>query len=375
MLKLLQSDSARPPVAVVGAGISGLVAAHSLHACGLKVKVFDKGRASGGRASTRRYGETAGPSGQGPDVCFDHGAQYFTARDPCFRRYVGSWLADGIAARWEGRIAVVKDGRAELKPGGPERFVGIPGMSAVARQLATDLDVTHRTRVAAIERRAGGWRLADDDGTPLGDFGAVVVSTPPAQAVPLLAGAPELAARAAAVGMRPCWAVMAVFDRRLELPFDGAFVEASALSWIARNGSKPGRARAECWVLHGSPEWSARHLEADHEDVCDRLLQAFFDAVGHEPRAPRFTRAHRWRYSIAEHPLDAGCLWDAGLQIGACGDWCSGSRIEGAFLSGKAIAGRVLGLAPQEDQPDEKAAPSDGAAWHLSRESRQRRAG
>ena len=217
-------------------------------------------------------------------------------------------------------------------------------MSAVARHLASGLGVARGTRIGGIERRGGRWRLASDEGNPLGEFGAVVVATPPAQAAPLLAAAPALAERARAVAMRPCWALMAAFDRELELPFDGAFVNGSALSWIARNGSKPGRPGGESWVIHGSPEWSTRHLEDGAEEVGGRLLAAFFDAVGIEPREPLFLDAHRWRYSIAESPLDAGYLWDADLAIGACGDWCRGSRIEGAFLSGMAIAGRVLGL-------------------------------
>ncbi len=331
-------------VAVVGAGISGLTVAHSLRACNLEVTVFDKARGPGGRASTRRHDRPHGIQGQTEPLSFDHGAQYFTARDPRFRRYVESWVGDGVAARWDGRIAVVDRGRVTFKEGGPVRFVGVPGMSAIARHLTLDLDIAYGTRVATIERHDERWRLASTDGGALGDFGAVVVSTPPAQAEPLLAGAPDLGARAAAVTLRPCWAMMVVFDQALELSFDGAFVESSPLSWIARNGSKPGRPKAECWVLHGSPEWSTRHLEDHDEDVGDALLTAFFAATGREPRVPLFARTHRWRYSIAENPLDTGCLWDAGLRIGVCGDWCSGSRVEGAFLSGQALASRVLAL-------------------------------
>ena len=97
-------------------------------------------------------------------------------------------------------------------------------------------------------------------------------------------------------------------------------------------------------MLHGLPAWSTAHLEAPKETVAERLFAAFFDATGLEPIAPRFVQAHRWRYALAENPLDAGCLWDADLKVGVCGDWCNNSRVEGAFLSGTAAAGRVLGL-------------------------------
>ena len=61
-------------IAVVGAGLSGLVVAEKLQSVGT-VEVFDKSRGAGGRMSTRYAG----------DYEFDHGAQYFTARSDAFR--------------------------------------------------------------------------------------------------------------------------------------------------------------------------------------------------------------------------------------------------------------------------------------------------
>ena len=74
-----------------------------------------------------------------------------------------------------------------------------------------------------------------------------------------------------------------------------------------------------------------------------KYTASFFSTAGSPPVEPVFAAAHRWRYAKAQNPLDDGCLWDRQAMIGLCGDWCCHSRVEGAFLSGAAMAGRVLG--------------------------------
>ena len=58
---------------------------------------------------------------------------------------------------------------------------------------------------------------------------------------------------------------------------------------------------------------------------------------------PDFAAAHFWRYAIPPEPLGTRCLFDPELAIAACGDWCGGPRVEGAYLSGVAAAGRMMG--------------------------------
>ena len=338
-----------PRVAVVGAGMAGVFAARTLRDHLLGVTVFDKARGPGGRLSTRRH--------EVEDVAlhFDHGAQYFTARDERFRRIVDAWIEEGVAQSWDGRIGVLKNGAVKSTRGTTERFVGVPGMSAMTRHLASSVEIVAGVRVGEIHREGedegSSWRLRAEDGCDLGRYDVVLVAVPPAQAVPLLAGSPALAARAGAVEMRPCWAVMAAFDSRLPLDLDGAFVDVSPLTWVARNASKPDRPDAETWILHASPEWTEAHLEDDAERVAYELLAAFLAAAGLETTVASFLRAHRWRYALAREPLEVGCLWDRERRLGACGDWCQGSRVEGAFLSGMAAAGRVLGLPEGEPLP------------------------
>jgi predicted NAD/FAD-dependent oxidoreductase len=330
--------SARHPVStprdvvVVGAGVSGLACARTLADLGRRVRVIEKSRGPGGRTATRREG----------DWRFDHGAQYFTVRDPRFARQVAAWREEGVVSLWPARIAVLETRQVEPKDGDTERFVGVPDMNAVCRHLAEDLDVTWRTRVTQIERDGDRWRLTAEDGTDLGTGDTVVVSAPPAQTAELLADvAPNLADRARAVDMAPCWAVMAVFDRPLETGFDGAFVHDSPLAWVARNASKPGRPDHESWVLHAGPDWSQAHLELEREDAAAQLFEAFRNAVGRLDADVLHLAAHRWRYALPREPLADACLFDRELRIAACGDWCGGPRVEGAFLSGLAAAETV----------------------------------
>lgn len=276
---------------------------------------------------------------------FDHGAQFFTVRDPEFRDVVNTWVSEGVAGRWTGRFATLGSNRVNSNDFHSEetvRYVGIPRMSSVARHLAKGMAVDFEATVLRVEMANGHWKVITDQGLLPTAFDAVVLAVPPEQAASILGFCCELLPGLDEVSMLPCWAVMVAFDEPLGLPVDAAFVHDSPLSWIARNSSKPRRRIEECWILHGSPEWSSHHFDAGADWISESLLSAFFKVTGYKTCAPTWVKAHRWRYALAANPLAKGCLWDPQEGVGVCGDWCHGSRVEGAFLSGKALASRIL---------------------------------
>jgi predicted NAD/FAD-dependent oxidoreductase len=318
-------------IAIVGAGIAGASAAAALARAGYSVVVLEKARGPGGRASTRR----------GDHAAFDHGAQYFTARDPAFRNALASPPLAAQWARWEGRIGAW-DGLEVHPVGDQERLVGVPGMNALARSLLGALPRRYGASVARVERQATTWRLLDAAGMLLARASALILTAPPSQSAALLGDqAPGLRALCEGVRMLPCWALMARYARTLEIDWDGLFMNEGVLSWCARNGSKPGRDGPECWVLHASPVWSADHLECEPAAVAGPLLAAFSAVAGAAAAKPTEVHIHRWRHALADPPLEIGCAWDPGLRIGLAGDWLAGSRIEGAWRSGQELAARI----------------------------------
>lgn len=317
-------DGSNMQIAIIGAGMAGLACATRLSEAGHEVALFDKGRGPGGRMAARRAeisGETVG---------FDHGAQYFTARDPEFRKAVEAWHAFGVVAPWPAA--------------GEEAWVGTPGMNGPIRAMASDLDVSWGTRIERIHRDSDRWKLETDHKSFVAD--ALVCAVPAEQAAVLLDdAAPDLAAVAQKVTSQPCWAVMAAFAERLEIEDDALRAPDAAISWAARNSAKPARAGGECWVLHASPARSREILELPKEEAAAVLLGDFFEQTGVSKVIPIHLAAHRWLYAMPGKPDSEAARYDASQRIGIAGDYLHSPRVEGAFLSGLALADEILGNA------------------------------
>lgn len=328
-----------PRVAVIGAGIGGLMLARTLRDHGIEITVFDKSRGVGGRVATRRV-EHDQPT---KSLSFDHGAQYFTARDARFRRLVHSWIQDGIVEPWMGRIVEVTCGGTvrEEKSRTP-RYVGVPSMNALAKHLAQDLPMCLGQRIVSLTRDRDRWCVHTDTGEHHDGFDLVVSNCPPVQTLDLIDQWTDLGNLVQSVAMRSCWALMVADERLQGVDFQGAFVNDGILSWVASNDHKPGRPATPSWVVHAAADWSASHLEDDPDEVRQTLLGAFEKVIQRSLDPPQHAVVHRWRYAVAEKPLEQEYLFDATTGIGVCGAWCGGSRVEAAFLSGAAMAGAIL---------------------------------
>lgn len=307
--------------AIIGAGMAGLTAASRLTAAGHDVTLFDKSRGLGGRMATRRV----------EGYSFDHGAQYFTAKGPDFRAQIADWQTHGATAEWfEGA------------------HVGTPGMTAPARDLASNLGtIVTSCQVTALARDARGWTISDPSG-PLDHppFDAVVLAIPAPQAVPLAASAGVTLPGLSEARYAPCWALMLVLPAAVQGLDDWSKPDDGTIAWIARNSTKPGRdAAIETIVVHATPKWSTDNLELSPDQARDLLMQRFRMLTG-VSGDPLYATAHRWRFALVETPAGHPCLWDARARLGACGDWCLGARVEAAFDSGRAMAEVLLATDP-----------------------------
>ena len=315
------SNSRDVRIGIIGAGMAGLACGSELAKHGIPTVLFDKGRGPGGRMATRRAEHN------GDMLFFDHGTQYFTAHDPAFTATIGKWLTRGVVANWPAA--------------GENAYVGIPGMNGPLKYMAKKLDVRWAERITQVTANDSGWLLQHDEGAE--QVSHCVCAIPAEQTAELLADVmPEMARFAGGVVSDPCWTVMAAFDERLPIDLDRIFNPKSDVVSAIRNSAKPDRAGPECWVIQGSTDYSREHLEDDANSAAPKLLARFFTQSGIEAVAPTYLMAHRWRYSAPQPHATPRVLWDDAGKIGAAGDWLVKPKVEGAWLSGRAMAEAVL---------------------------------
>ena len=87
--------------------------------------------------------------------------------------------------------------------------------------------------------------------------------------------------------------------------------------------------------MHATPAWTQAHLELKAEEIGPILIEEFQSLGG---SLPATWSAHRWRYASSDPSIAMGSVLDTETGIGICGDWLNGGRVEGAWLSGQALA-------------------------------------
>lgn len=157
---------------------------------------------------------------------------------------------------------------------------------------------------------------------------------------------------------------MVGFEKKLEVPFDAAFVNsAKGISWICRENAKPQRNSVlDCWLskellllfffflclqyyflsraVHGSAEFSENTVEKSADEIGPQLLNLFREELSSiSPskellfQEPKIQFVHKWRYASVSHCIEDPFLFDPNLRLGVCGDWCGGPRVEGEKIN------------------------------------------
>ncbi len=308
-------------IAVIGAGISGLVCAKHLVAGGQEVIVLEKSRSLGGRCATRKFGEHI----------VDTGAQYFTLRDPVLRKEIGK--VAGAQLKTISFPILINGKKGEVYRGGEERFYIGSGNNRLGAMLSDGLDVRKEVEGGAVTFVGKEWEVAGDR------YDVVVSSAPWPQSAKILGESQD------GVGYEPNltalleygggWsgAVYAQIDPSGEDP----------LSWVGCENAKAGRVAegSTVYVIQASAKYSRENLEKKPEEWVADLQSRFEKAYGVDAAKRGRVMSHRWRYARREKATGYPGKLPKGVYL--CGDSQVDSRLESVWRSGKETAEKILG--------------------------------
>jgi predicted NAD/FAD-dependent oxidoreductase len=360
-------------IAIVGAGITGLVCAQALQQQGHTVVVYEKSRGLGGRLATRRVGGT----------CADHGVRYLEP-DGDLGQLMGVLHDRKIVRSWRGAIArLLPDGSCQMLSHS-RRYVANEGMTAIAKWLAQGLTIHRHHRITAIVPESTGWTLnAEVSDHPPSQHSAdrVVLTVPAPQAVALLTpllsqGLPVSIVDAInAVTFEPCITAIATYDAErwddLEhsQAWHGLLFEAHPdLAWISFENSKrptlgqthpvPQPSTLPVFIFQSTATFAEQHLNTvDLYPVGQHLLKQATQHLYEWMDTPVNLAVHRWRYAIASRPHPKTYIsTQAPLPLVCAGDWCGGHQVIHAIHSGldaaHAIHDQFSKSAPQRSFSD-----------------------
>jgi renalase len=320
-------------IAIIGAGLSGLVTAHAL-AKVADIDVFEKSRGLGGRLSTR-YADP---------FQFDHGAQFFTAKTPAFQQWLKPLQEAGVVQQWDARFVDIQDHkitRTETWNDHNPHYVGSPKMNQIGKYLSADLNIHKQTKIETIRGEPQRWFLTDDAGAQHGPYDWVICATPAQQAAELLPSMFLNLLHVQNTKLTGCFTLMLGFDEPLPLDWDAACVTQSDISWISVNSSKPERPEGFSLCVLSTNPWAETHMEDNIEHIKAHLLEQASVVVGHDLSHASHISIHRWRYANSPKQPDKLSLIDTTQGLAACGDWCIEGRVEAAFTSALELSAQI----------------------------------
>lgn len=323
-------------VAIVGAGLSGLMAGRRLAGSSLSVALFESLPVAGGRAMTH-------PVGRGQA---DSGAQFFTARAPEFAAIVTQWLQDGLVFEWSRGWSDGSFGEAVAD--GYPRYAARGGFSMLAEQLAQGLSIYRSCPVDSLSIRGDRWIVTGPNLPSTVQARAALLCLPVPEALSILVGGDvavpiEEYQTLSAIHYGRCLCGLFEVEGADEMPFPGAVQRPEQnITWVADNLRKGVSTTSRTITAHAGRDASQAYWSMNDAEVLAWMwaeIGRWFSADTQMTNA----RLIRWPYAVPLSTYPERYLLSALVPLLAfAGDAFDGPQVEGAVLSGLAAADALL---------------------------------
>ena len=144
--------------------------------------------------------------------------------------------------------------------------------------------------------------------------------------------------------MQPNITVMVALRNKKELPISSIKFDDNMLAWAANENSKKRfKSNLNLWTLQASLKWSKKTINKYKTDksIMNKLISKFTQLTGLEKNKIIHKKIHGWKYSYNYQKTSLLSNWNKKYQLGICGDWFGGPKVENAWLSANDLAKKI----------------------------------
>ena len=302
-------------VIIIGSGIAGISSSLKLKSYGINSIIVDKGNFIGGRISTREVEKDSSSS------FFFHGAQFFTAKTPEFKKIIST----GVNGKY-----IKEFGNFD-----PKRYRGNKTMREFLLNLSKELHIQQKVKIIGIKPDNNKIKVLDNKIKEWISYDGVISTLPAPQNYELLNQFPSLQKTLNTGSYHACIALMFTFN---EIPsglntYYDFYKKPGILSWMAAGSS------LNVWTAHTNEEFSDLNFYKSKDflkkEIISSVKKIFFRSK------IKFHSLHIWKYAKVANKC-FGPQIDPKYSIAIAGDFLEGPNVEAAFISGKKAADLIF---------------------------------
>ena len=314
---------------VLGSGVSGSTIANILSKK-YSVHVFDKARGPGGRSSNKRFKN---------NLSFDHGVQYISPKSKIFTKYIKKLHKNKILKTWDENHL---DFTFEKKTFS-SKYIGKKANNDFIKYNLKNVKKSFSSLITKVSFNKYFWEITLKDKSKY-QFKSLILTCPFPQLKKLAKKYLDKKILKLNVQMKPNITVMIALKNQKSLPISSIKFNDDILAWAANENSKNRfKSNISLWTLQATLMWSKKTINKYKIDksIMNQLITRFIKLTGFEKNKIIFKRIHGWKYSYNYEKTPYLSLWNNKYNLGICGDWFNGPKVENAWLSANDLAKKI----------------------------------
>jgi renalase len=314
---------------ILGSGIAGSTIAKLLSKK-YSVHVFDKARGPGGRSSNKRFKN---------NLSFDHGVQYISPKSKLFTKYIQRLHKKKILKNWDDNHL---DFTFEKKPFS-SKFIGRRANNDLVKYNLRNIKQSFASPIEKIDFKKYFWEIVLKDKSKY-QFKSLIITCPFPQLKKLAKNYLDKNILKLKVQMQPNITAMIALKNKKNLPISSIKFDDDILAWAANENSKKRfKSNINLWTLQATLKWSKKTINKYKIDksIMSQLVTRFIKLTGFKKNKIIFKKIHGWKYSYNYEKTPYLSIWNKKINLGICGDWLNGPKVENAWLSANDLARKI----------------------------------